>query len=133
MSNPRFARVRAVTLSVLKLEKGVPRFLFFVGPMYEGKKIDDKKEAATLIHSIDMETGEEGVIIVPTVLKKELHENYPGDTYAQRGFEVVITRDMEKKYNHVSINEVTVPDDFERPTAAASAGAPAKTAAKASK
>lgn len=128
MSDPKFARLRAVTLSVLKLEKGQPRFLYFIGPMHKGKKIDDQKEPATLIHAMDMETGEEGVVIVPTVMQKELIENYPDESYVGKGFEVTITRDMEKKYNHVAISEVSVPDDFTPPSSKAALDAAAATA-----
>lgn len=127
----KFQRVRAVTQSVLKLPTGQSRYLYLIDPMTVGKKIDDKKEPATLCHAVDMETGEEGVIICPMVLQKELNENYPGESYVGKGFEISKTRDPEKKYNHVSISEVAVPDDFTPPpssaalAAAASASAPA--------
>jgi hypothetical protein len=115
MANPKFTKVRAVTLSVLKLAKGQPRYFYFQSAMYKGKQIDDKKEAATLIHAIDLETGEDGVIIAPMVMQKELNEAYPGEAYRGRCFEVVITRDPEKKYNHVGISEVSQPEDFTPP------------------
>lgn len=111
VQNPKFAKIKAVTLDVLKAPKGTAQYLFFMGPMYQGKKIDDTKEAATLIHSLDMETGQEGVFIVSTVARGVLAENYPGDAYVGKGFEIVVTRDAEKKYNHVAISEVAVPED----------------------
>lgn len=120
---PKFARLRAVSLSVLKFAKGQPRFVYFIGPMHEGKKVDDKKEPATLIHSVDMETGEEGLVIAPMVLQNELRAAYPDDGYVGRGFEVCVTRDAEKKYNHVSICEVAVPEGFVPPPSQASLAA----------
>lgn len=109
----KFTRIRSVTLPVLKIEPGKDaRFIYVVGPMTLGKKIDDQKEPATIMHSIDMDTGEEGVVICSTVLKNELNTNYPGESYIGKGFEVSMTRDREKKYNHCSIAEVAVPDEL---------------------
>lgn len=129
----KFKRIRNVTLPVLKLGLGQPRFLYILGPMKEGPKLDDKKEPAILIHAADMETGEEGNVIAPAILRKELTEGYPGDGYVDRGFEVTKTRDPEKKYNHVSIAEVAVPDDFVPPAtdAALAAEADSKAVAEA--
>lgn len=112
--SPRFQKLRAVTLPVLKFDKTgkQARYVAILGAMHEGRKIDDNKDPATLAHAVDMETGEEGLIICSTVLKKELNENYPGEAYVGRGFEVVITRDPEKKYNHVTLSEVSIPDDM---------------------
>jgi len=126
----KFKRVRAVTLPVLKLEKGKPRYVFMLGPLHSGKKIDDQKEAATLIHAVDMETGEEGLIICPSVMVKELQENYPGESYVRKGFEVILTRVPEKRYNLVSLTEVAPPDDFEPPAAAPAESAPAAKSTK---
>lgn len=109
----KFKRVCALTLPVLKLEKGKTRYLAFLGAMHTGKAIGDKP-AATLLHSLDMETGEEGTVIVPAVMQSELNDGYPGDAYVGRGFEVTITRVPEKRYNLVSIAEVTIPDDVQR-------------------
>jgi hypothetical protein len=139
----KFARVRTITQAVLKLKPGTPRFFYFCAPMFQGKKIDDKKEAATLIRSVDMETGEEGVLILSTIMKKELIENYPGDTYAGKGFEVCITKAADPaagvKYNHVSLAQVALQDDFVPPaaeqgeTASEAAAANAAVATKAKK
>lgn len=108
----QFKRVRSVTLPVLKVAKGQPRFFYFKGPMYLGEKIDPKKDAATLAHCVDMETGEEGLVICTAVMRKELERNYPGDGYVGRGFELSLTMVPEKKYNIPSIAEVAVPDEI---------------------
>lgn len=126
----KFKRVRAVTLPVLKLEKGKPRYVYMLGALHSGKKIDDQKEAATLIHAVDMETGEEGLIICPAIMVKELQENYPGESYVRKGFEVILTRVPEKRYNLVSLTEVAPPDDFTPPTVAAPADPAAAKPAK---
>lgn len=123
----KFTRVRTITQSVLKLKPGQPRFFFLLSAMYTGKKIDVTREAATLVHAVDMETGEEGLVIVTAIMKKELQENYPGDSYVRKGFEVCITRAADPaagvKYNHISLSEVGVPDDFTPPTLGTEDGA----------
>lgn len=135
---PKFQRVRSVTLPVLKLEKGQTRYIAVLSAMHKGKKIDDQKEAATIIRAVDMTTGEEGQIIVPTVMEKELIENYPGESYVGRGFEVTLTRVPEKRYNIVSLAEVSIPEEMESTidkmrrngAPAPAAGVPAKKSAK---
>ena len=111
-----FKKIRQVTLPVLKLEKGVPRYLFILSPMYVGDKLEEQKDAATLVHSVDMETGEEGLVICPSVMQSELLKNYPDDSYVRKGFEIVVTRGPAgKNYNLVTISEVAPPDDFDPP------------------
>lgn len=137
----KFQKIRSVTLQQIKLEKNQTRVLYFIGPMYLGEKLPNSTmEAATLAHCADMETGEDGVVICPAVLQKELDKNYPGESYVGRGFEVTMTRNPERKYNHFAIDEVAIPDDFQRPTsiaaqiaasAAASAGGTAGAGSKA--
>jgi selenophosphate synthase len=111
--NPKFQRLRAVTLPVLKLEKNTTRYLALLTPMYLGEKLDDSKEAATLIKAVDMETGEFGLIVAPTVLQSELTRNYTNDSYVGKGFEVTVTRQQGKDYNHVTLIEVGIPEEME--------------------
>jgi len=108
---PQFKRVRSVTLPVLKLEKDKTRYIAVLGAMHKGKKIDDQKDAATIVHALDMVSGEEGVVICPTVMEKELNEGYPGEAYVGRGFEITLTRVSDKRYNIVSLAEVSIPDE----------------------
>lgn len=107
----KFVKLRQVTLPALKLVKGTPRYIKTVRAMYLGEKIDGDvdRKAATLLHSIDLETGEEGVVICPSVLVSELNRNYPGDSYVGRCFEVIISRRPEKEYNDVSLAEIEAP------------------------
>ena len=109
-TNPMFKKLRAITLPVLKIEKGVARYFKFLGPMHAGKKIDDQKDAATLLHSVDLETGEEGLVIAPSIMVTELYAAYPKDSYVGKCFEIILTRVPEKRYNIVSITEVAEPE-----------------------
>lgn len=143
MATPQFTRVRSITAAVLKLKPGQPRFFFIRSAAFTGKKIDDKKEAATLVYAADMVTGEEGLVLLTSVMKKEMLDAYPNETYVGRGFEMCITKAADPaagvRYNHISLAEVGLPDDFTRPgclnadgspVAAAPAPAPASKASK---
>ena len=127
--NPAFKKLRSVTQTVIKIAKGQPRYLFILGPMFKGEKIDDQKDAATLLPVVDMETGEEGVLIAPFVLQTELVKAYGVDGYVSKGFEVTISRDPERRYNHVGVDEVAPPDDFTPPAAPKNSPASIKAAA----
>lgn len=113
--NSKFARVRAVTLAVLKLDAkgGTPRYILALGPMRESESVDKDKGPATVMHALDMETGEEGIVICPTVLRQELNKVYPGEGYVGKGFEIVLTRVPDKRYNIPTITEVAVPEESE--------------------
>lgn len=102
--------LKMVTLPVLKMTAdGKPRYFWFKGPMHVGKKIDDQKEAATLLEAVDCETGQVGQIVVPTVMRKELGEQYPKDAYVNKFFEVILTRVSNKNYNIVGLTEIADP------------------------
>lgn len=121
----KFAKLRQVTLGVLKLSPKEPRYLCIVDAMHvsadiapdapakdSDKPAAKKKEPATVAHALDMETGEEGVLICSAMLRSQLQREYPGDGYVGRGFELVSTKVPDKAYNVVSITEVEVPDDI---------------------
>ena len=106
----KFKKVRNVTIPLIKIENDELRYFFFKGAMHEGKKIDEK-DPAILAHVIDLESGQEGQIICPTILVKELNENYGGNSYVGKSFEIVKTRVPEKRYNIVTITEVATPEE----------------------
>lgn len=124
MNASQFKIKSRISLAVLKIRpNGGPRYFKFLKPMFKGRKLDDQKDAATLIESIDLVSGEHGVIIPPTILQKDLAEAFPGDSYVGRCFEVVVTRDTAKKYNHVALAEIDDPQDAAQAQAAAAAAA----------
>lgn len=116
---PKFVKLRQVTLPVLKLKPGTERFVCFIGPMHVGEAIEAKKkedgkpakEPATIAHALDMETGEEGILICSAMLKGELNKQYPVERYVGRGFGISHTRVPDKDYNIVSIVEVAPPEE----------------------
>ena len=118
----KFKKLRSVTLPVLKVEKNTERGFYFHGPMYLGEKVDPKKDPATLIHAVDVETGEEGLLIVPAVMQGELVRHYGAAGYVGKCFGVTLTRVPEKNYNIVSLDEIGEPDDFSKPSTPPNAG-----------
>lgn len=125
-TTPKFRKVRQLTLPLLQLAQGQPRYLFLLGEMYIGEKVQKNKDAATLVHAIDMETGEEGIVICSSVMQSELLKGY-GQKYVGKGFEIVQQRKSGKDgltgYNIVTISEVAPPDDFAPPKVEAGPGA----------
>lgn len=108
---PAIQKIKQVTLPVHKLRKGVEYYFKITGPMHVGKKIDDKKEPATIFEAIDCETGELGIVVTTTILRKELNENYPGDSYVGKFFSVSVNPIPGKDYNGVSLAEIADPTE----------------------
>ena len=119
-------KLRSVTRTLFKMENNKEYYFKLQEPMYTGKKIGDK-EPATLLNVVDLETGEEGQIIVGAVLKGIMEESYPGQEYVGRCFEVVKFRDAKHDYNTYNVTEIADPSDEEP------AAEPAKSAKSAKK
>lgn len=105
-SNLKFTRRKSVAVPLFKLEPGQPIFVKVDGAMFLGKKVDEKKEAATLLPVVDLETGEEGQIIVGAVLRELFLEQYPDDAYVGKGFEITVRKRADKKYNTYDVFEI---------------------------
>ena len=104
---------RHVTLPLFKMVKDKPLYVKFDTAMFEGRKIDDQKDAATLINVTDLTTGEVGQIIVPAVLKSTILENYEGESYKGKCFMITfVPKDQTgNTYNMVSLTEIDDPAD----------------------
>lgn len=128
----RFKKVRNVTLPLLKMVENHAVYIKSMGVMFVGKQIDDKKEPATLMNVVNLETGEEMQIIVPTVLKGILSEEYPDDGYVGKSFEIILHKHMDKtdpsklKYNKFTVAEVEAEDDAGEAGAGEKSGKKAK-------
>ena len=105
-----FKRKKAVTLPVLKMTIGTPRFLQFLGEVEEKKtteKVEGKVQESTidLVHAVDLETGEEGVLVVGTTLKSNLSEAY--EKINSLKFEITkLAKKDGKRYHTYSVYEV---------------------------
>lgn len=88
--------VRRVTASVIKFEIDKPRVVRIDDAMRistrkggDGDKGGKTMGPATIMTATDIETGEQGVIVVNKVLAGNLAEQYPDDSYVGRTFEIV--------------------------------------------
>lgn len=102
----KVTRLKAVAVPLFKLFANQKRYFLFDGVMFLGKKIDDKKDAATLLPVTDLETGEQGQIIVGAVLKSLIEETYEGNSYVGKKFETCLRRRADKEYNTYDLYEI---------------------------
>lgn len=117
MSKLNFKRTKRVTLPIIKLTPNEPRYLQIIGAIFVGKEIagqkgdkdGKKREPASLANVVDLETGEEGQIVLNKVLKSTLTEEYPEDGYVGKQFEIVkLAKKDGKDYHPFSITEIEV-------------------------
>lgn len=108
-------RIKTVTRTLIKLQNNRPYYFKIEGAMFVGKELKakegdtKKKDPATLLNVINLEDGSEGQIIVGTVLKSTLNEEYPKDGYVGRCFEIEKKRDAQHDYNTYNIAEIEDP------------------------
>lgn len=110
-SAPAFKIKGHVVLPLLKWTDNVSKYLKITGPIHVGKEIQEKgatkkKEPAHLMEVIDLETGEAGEVIVATVLRGILTENFPDETYIGRGFRIMQRKIPGKDYNGFDVDEL---------------------------
>lgn len=118
-----FKKTANVTLELLKIVANTEYYVRFIGPMHIGKavagpvKVDAAtgevkpgKEPAMIAFVDDLETDKERIIICSTVLRKELAEAYPNDSYVGKCFGFKQTKIEGKSYNLVELWEVEDPD-----------------------
>ena len=104
-----------VTLPLFKWEDNKARYYKITSPIFIGKEINDKsagakkKEPAHLMNVVDLETGEEGQVIVATVLRGILTEEYPNDAYVGKGFAITQRKIPGKDYNGYGVDELVLP------------------------
>lgn len=133
MTTTAFKRKKAITLPTFKFIVDVPLFVKILEPMHEGavrlgrgKVADPDKKPPTLARVINLETGEEGQVILASVLKTELDEAYPNGTYVGLGFEMCKQKRKEgKQYDPYSLAEIELPAEQAAPAVKEAAAAPA--------
>ena len=130
-------RKKLLTRPVLKLVIDEPRFVKMTSKMFIGKELKKqkedakKKEPATLIEVIDLETGEEAQIIANAVLKSVLDEFYPQDAYVGKSFQLTKHSKQEgKDYFPVAVEEIEEPKPGEITAAKKAAAEKEKAAAE---
>lgn len=111
---PRRERVlkKRVTLQQIKLVTDVTNCFTIKAPIYQdtnavAQKVGGQEMAPPfLMQVVDEDTGEYGIVVVPTVLHGELDKNYPDNSYVDKSFEITQRRIQGRKYNTFDILEV---------------------------
>ncbi len=109
----QFEVVKNITLPLFKITEQ-PGYYRFDDAIHIGKEIAAnraaQKEPPHLARVTNMETGEQGEIILGAVLLKELTENYPNDAYVSKVFLIQKVGVKEgtggKRYNTYKLAEV---------------------------
>lgn len=105
-----FVRSKSVVVPSYSFKKRVSGFFLATAPIKIKSNIDDKGEQKTtpVMRIVDLETGEEVDMIVPTLLVSELNDNYPNDGYVDKKFEVAVSADPKegKRYKTVQLWEL---------------------------
>lgn len=109
---PQFKIKRAITLPLLKFAIDVPVYVKITEPMFVGKEIKGtgekaKMEPATLANCINLETGEQCQIIIATVLKSIITEEFENESYVGKGFQIIKgAKASGKAYNPYTVAEL---------------------------
>lgn len=124
----QFKKLKSITLPLFKFENEKPLYVRFEGKIFEADPIKshDGKTPATnkkpphLAHVVNLETGEEGQIILGTVLLENLNKHYSEGAYVGRSFEIVKhPQEGGRAYCLYSLTEIEV-DGKEEPAKPAS-------------
>jgi hypothetical protein len=83
---------RRVTRTVISQKDGEPLFVLFQEPAYTSdvkqKKGNKDMDPARCANVINLETGEEHILIMNTVLESELNKAYPDNGYVGRAYAI---------------------------------------------
>ena len=114
----KFKKVKSVTVPVLKLLSDQPVYIRVQSRMEVSKQIENKKagvkpmDPATVLHVVDLSTGEEAILIVGKVLEGVFNETYADGSYVGKDFEIVNHgKRGDKKYNTYSVAQIEVEED----------------------
>lgn len=122
----KYKVAKVLTLPLFKCVQDEPLPIMILDPMFVGKEMKaaegaKKKEPATLVNAMHLDTGELGQVICHAVVKSVLTEFYPNDSYVGKCF--LLTKhgkDEGKEYNRFDVVEIEAPDNMAALKAAAS-------------
>jgi len=106
--------VKRITLPTLNPSVGVPMFVRFDSAIRvsDYKDPDPRKaeeKPADIAEITDMETGAVFLLLVSSVIKENLHRQYPDDTYKGRIFAIQkLPKRPNKRYHDWDIAEVEI-------------------------
>jgi hypothetical protein len=137
-----FQTARVVTMQLLKQGENEAVAIFFASNIYRGRELKsarggvERESPADIANVLNLVTGELQSYICATVLKSELTENYPDNSYVGKCF--VIERGAKKvggarSYNTYKVREIVAPSGMTFPAieTIADKSAPKKEAPKA--
>lgn len=116
--------IKVLTLPLIKLRAGLTVYIKPTEPMFQAKpqknapKSEDGdgiKKPPTLMHCVDLTTGELAQIIPGTILADIFNDDYPNNTYVGRGFKIVVGEQKSvqggggKRYNQYTVAEIKLP------------------------
>lgn len=88
----RFKVLKTVSLPLKSLAEGDLAHVKMETAIRLGEKLkgkaNEKKEPAHLANVIDLDTGEEMLMIIPAVLKSSLEDNYKDESYVGKAFQI---------------------------------------------
>ena len=112
-----FKKKSAVTLPLFKFANNVPMYVRFENPMFKSEPLkkasaeEKKKDPPTLAHVVNLETGDEGQIILGSVLAENLNKHYPDNGYVGKSFEIIKhPQEGGRAYCLYSITEIDTAD-----------------------
>ena len=114
LSQAGFKVVKQITLPTLTIKKQGDFLVLHFEELMRVSKVQTKsadgtaQKPATVVNVTDVLTGEMGQYIVPTVVEKNLTENYPDGGYVGKTFHIEHRgkRKDGQRYNDFSIAEV---------------------------
>lgn len=118
----QFKVIKQVSTNLLKLRAGMTVFVKVTAAMHTAKRLkkesaeDKAKEPPTLLPVINLETGEVQSIIVGSVLKDLIDDEYPKQGYVGHGFQIALKEQKDAKagggrrYNTYDLAEIALPD-----------------------
>jgi hypothetical protein len=108
--------IRHVTVETLKVPAGTSVYVKILAPMAKAKKaVGRSQEPATLLSVKNLETGKDVQLVVPSVLRSILSEEFEGDSYVKRCFAISKSADKkgqteDRKYYSYTVDEIEDPD-----------------------
>jgi len=108
----QFKRKAAITLPTFSHKKTQTYYIMALGELYKGKQLPAKpgkepEAPADCLRVVNLETGEEGEYLVPTIVKGKFEEIAP---LKGRAFEVTkLGRREGKRYDDFSCYEIEPP------------------------
>lgn len=118
METTKFIRTKAITLPTLSHKKTPTYYLKFMGEIHEGRPMPPKKDRdgrdlpaekpADVAVVINLQTGEQGEYLVPTMVKRKLVDEVK--EYVGKCYEITkVGRRDTKRYDDYTIFEIEEP------------------------